>query len=90
MKINEICPLCVGEFKEIDEKMHQMFDMHKVNNTTWKPEKGHDLKEIHDRVIKLLETLKVETDKNIKLKEKLSKLENSNWWERLFIRAGKI
>lgn len=77
--INQDCPLCEGEFAEIDAKMHELFDMHKTDGVCWKPERGHPSKEIHDKIIKLLEKLR-DTEKD---RDKYRRFYRLSWYKRI-------
>jgi hypothetical protein len=83
------CPLCEGEFAEIDAKMHEMFDMHKTDEETWKPERGHPSKEIHDKIITFLEKYKNLEKERDNWKDKYNKLLARPWYKRIFINHKK-
>lgn len=45
------CPLCEGDFTEVDIKLHKMFGLHTTNGKCWKPEKGHKDYQLHLKTI---------------------------------------
>ena len=61
-----------------EDNLHHLFGMHQTGVYSWKPEKGHALKEIHDRALKLLGRIEDLEGEITRLKTKVP------WYKKIF------